>query len=90
MIAAAAPRRARAGRDPRLLTQSIGTQNPINLVKATTEGSRGLRRPEQVAKLRGLSVDEVLGIQKQAKPADKADGHNGAPKPAAVVAGPPR
>ena len=46
-----------------VLTKSIGTQNPINLVKATMEGLMGLRRPEQVAKLRGLSVKEVLGLQ---------------------------
>jgi small subunit ribosomal protein S5 len=48
-----------------VLTKSIGTQNPINLVKATMEGLMTLRRPEQVAKLRGLSVNQVLGIQKQ-------------------------
>ena len=47
-----------------VLSKSIGTQNPINLVKATMEGLTGLRRPEQVAKLRGLSVNQVLGIQK--------------------------
>jgi small subunit ribosomal protein S5 len=46
-----------------VLTKSIGTQNPINLVKATMEGLIGLRRPEQVAKLRGLSVKQVLGLQ---------------------------
>jgi small subunit ribosomal protein S5 len=48
-----------------VLTKSIGTQNPINLVKATMDGLVNLRRPEQVARLRGLSVNEVLGIQKQ-------------------------
>jgi small subunit ribosomal protein S5 len=68
-----------------VLTKSIGTQNPINLVKATMEGLTSLRRPEQVAKLRGLSVNEVLGIQKQPKPAEKANG-NGAPEPVAVPA----
>ena len=47
-----------------ILSKSLGTQNPINLVKATMEGLIGLRRPEDVAKLRGLSVREVLGIQK--------------------------
>jgi small subunit ribosomal protein S5 len=47
-----------------VLSKSIGTQNPINLVKATMEGLTSLRRPEDVAKLRGLSVNEVLGIQK--------------------------
>jgi small subunit ribosomal protein S5 len=68
-----------------VLTKSIGTQNPINLVKATMEGLTSLRRPEQVAKLRGLSVNEVLGIQKQPKPTASADA-NGAAEPVAVVA----
>src|SRR5690348_239825 len=45
-----------------VLTKSIGTQNPINLVKATMDGLIRLRRPEDVAKLRGLSVREVLGL----------------------------
>jgi small subunit ribosomal protein S5 len=45
-----------------VLTKSIGTQNPINLVKATMDGIVRLRRPEQVAELRGLSVNEVLGL----------------------------
>jgi small subunit ribosomal protein S5 len=46
-----------------VLTKSIGTQNPINLVKATMDGLMRLRRPEQVAELRGISVKEVLGIE---------------------------
>src|SRR5258707_11438515 len=45
-----------------VLTKSIGTQNPINLVKATMQGLGSLRRPEDVAKLRGISVREVLGV----------------------------
>src|SRR3954464_11607906 len=67
-----------------VLTKSIGTQNPINLVKATMQGLMSLRRPEQVAKLRGLSVNEVLGIQKQPKSAAGANGE-GTPEPVAVV-----
>lgn len=47
-----------------VLTKSIGTQNPINLVKATMDGLLNLRRPEDVAELRGLTVAQVLGIQK--------------------------
>jgi small subunit ribosomal protein S5 len=47
-----------------VLTKSIGTQNPINLVKATMDGLIRLRRPEEVAELRGLTVAQVLGIQK--------------------------
>jgi small subunit ribosomal protein S5 len=45
-----------------VLTKSIGTQNPINLVKATMDGLVRLRRPEEVAELRGLTVSEVLGL----------------------------
>src|SRR6185436_16348986 len=68
-----------------VLTKSIGTQNPINLVKATMQGLASLRRPEQVAKLRGLSVNEVLGIQKQPKSAEASNGEK-TPEPVAVVA----
>jgi small subunit ribosomal protein S5 len=51
-----------------VLTKSIGTQNPINLVKATMEGLYSLRKPEDVAKLRGISVREVLGVGDGAAP----------------------
>jgi small subunit ribosomal protein S5 len=45
-----------------ILSKSLGTQNPINLVKATVAGLRGLRTPEEVAKLRGLTINQVLGL----------------------------
>jgi small subunit ribosomal protein S5 len=45
-----------------ILSKSLGSQNPINLVKATVEGLRGLRTPEEVATLRGLSIAQVLGL----------------------------
>ena len=45
-----------------VLSKSLGTQNPINLVKATITALENLRRPEEVAALRGLSVGEVLGL----------------------------
>jgi small subunit ribosomal protein S5 len=45
-----------------VLTKSIGTQNPINLVKATMDGLVRLRRPEEVAELRGLTISQVLGV----------------------------
>jgi small subunit ribosomal protein S5 len=55
-----------------VLSKSIGTQNPINLVKATMDGLTGLRRPEDVAMLRGLSVKLVLGLDLQAAAAKAA------------------
>jgi small subunit ribosomal protein S5 len=45
-----------------ILAKSLGTQNPINLVKATVAGLQSLRKPEEVAALRGISIAEVLGV----------------------------
>ncbi|HQC54623.1 MAG TPA: 30S ribosomal protein S5 [Clostridia bacterium] len=42
-------------------TKAIGTTNPINCVKATVEGLKSLRTPEQVAAIRGKTVEEILG-----------------------------
>jgi small subunit ribosomal protein S5 len=43
-----------------ILTKSYGTNNPVTLVKATLDALSKLRTKEQVAALRGLSVDELL------------------------------
>ena len=53
-----------------VLTKSIGTQNPINVVKATMDGLIRLRRPEEVAELRGLTVSQVLGIERSETPVE--------------------
>jgi small subunit ribosomal protein S5 len=45
-----------------ILSKSLGSQNPINLVKATMAGLESLRTPQEVAALRGLSVNAVLGL----------------------------
>ena len=42
-------------------TKSYGTNNPINMVKATMEALKKLRSAEQVAKMRGKPVEEILG-----------------------------
>ena len=42
-------------------TKSFGTNNPINMVKATLEALKQLRSAEQVAKMRGKTVEELLG-----------------------------
>jgi small subunit ribosomal protein S5 len=45
-----------------ILSKSLGSQNPINLVRATVAGLQSLRKPDEVAELRGLTVAEVLGL----------------------------
>ncbi|MGI6172696.1 MAG: 30S ribosomal protein S5 [Christensenellales bacterium] len=42
-------------------TKSIGSSNPINMVRATLEGLSRLRTIEEVAKLRGKTVEDLLG-----------------------------
>lgn len=41
-------------------TKCIGTNNPRNVVNATMEGLKSLKRPEDVAKMRGKTLEEVL------------------------------
>jgi small subunit ribosomal protein S5 len=43
-----------------VLAKSLGTTNPINMLKAAEQALRQLRRPEEVAKARGLSISQVL------------------------------
>lgn len=42
-------------------TKSLGSNNKTNVVLATIEGLCQLKTPEEVAKLRGKSVEEILG-----------------------------
>lgn len=43
-----------------ILTKSLGSNNAINMAYGTIEALKGLKRPEDVAKLRGKTVDEIL------------------------------
>jgi small subunit ribosomal protein S5 len=61
-----------------ILAKSLGTTNPINMLKATVNGLQSLRRPEDVAKMRGKTIAEVLPLSAQAAVEE--------PEPAAVAA----
>jgi small subunit ribosomal protein S5 len=62
-----------------ILSKSLGSTNPINIVGATVDALRQLRRPEEIARLRGKTVRRVLGMEPRAKAAAEA--------PVPVVAG---
>lgn len=44
-----------------ILTKSLGSANANNMVRATVEGLRSLKRAEDIARLRGKTVEELLG-----------------------------
>ena len=44
-----------------IMTKSLGSSNPNNMVRATMEGLKALKRAEAVAELRGKTVQEILG-----------------------------
>ena len=44
-----------------VLTKSLGTANPHNVVKATFDALMGLKDPAEVAKLRGVALEELTG-----------------------------
>jgi small subunit ribosomal protein S5 len=44
-----------------ILSKSLGTNTPINMVRATIDGLKQLKSAEDVANLRGKSVEELLG-----------------------------
>jgi small subunit ribosomal protein S5 len=74
-----------------VLSKSLGSQNPINLVKATVEGLQSLRRPRDVADLRGKMVHEILGLEDNTvktavEAADGAGTDAGQAEPVAVAA----
>jgi small subunit ribosomal protein S5 len=64
-----------------VLAKSLGTTNPINMAKATVDGLKRLRRPEDVARSRGKSIKDVLPFR-----AAKVEPQPAEPAPAAPVA----
>jgi small subunit ribosomal protein S5 len=66
-----------------VLAKSLGTTNPINMAKATVAALKGLRRPEDVAQIRGKQISEVLPLQ--SRPRDVQEPEEAAAAVAAVV-----
>jgi small subunit ribosomal protein S5 len=69
-----------------ILAKSLGTTNPINMAKATVDGLKKLRRPEEVARARGLTISQVLPlgrtdgqVKEQAPAAEAVPGESGVP-----------
>jgi small subunit ribosomal protein S5 len=76
-----------------VLSKSLGTTNPINMAKATVNGLRRLRRPEDVARQRGKSISDVLPISRareaEVQAAVVAASHASEEPAASVVSVPP-
>ncbi len=70
-----------------ILAKSLGTTNPVNMLKATVQGLQSLRRTEEVAKARGKTISDVLPIPKK-QPEEEAAAEEAAPaeEPVAVAA----
>ena len=74
-----------------ILAKSLGTANPINLLMATVQGLKSLKRPEDVAKLRGLRIRDVIKPHSEvvAEAQAKADAASVAVAEAPAPAAPP-
>ena len=68
-----------------ILAKSLGTTNPVNMLKATVQGLQSLRRPEEVAKARGKTIAEVLPVPKIEAAAEEASEAEAPPAPEAVA-----
>ena len=53
-----------------VLTKSLGSSNPHNIVAATVAGLKALRRVEEVASMRGRTVEEMFGVRRKTEGTD--------------------
>jgi small subunit ribosomal protein S5 len=69
-----------------VLAKSLGTTNPINMLKAAEQALRQLRRPEEVAKARGKQIHEVLPYKRPVEPVEAVTEPQAEPNTAGEVA----
>jgi small subunit ribosomal protein S5 len=58
-----------------ILAKSLGTTNPINMLKATVNALQSLKRPEEVARIRGKAIEDVLPLKKRNGEDEDAQDH---------------
>ena len=63
-----------------ILAKSLGTTNPINMLRATVNGLQNLRRPEEVAKKRGLRIKDVLPVPQADRGRGRAEAESRRPR----------
>ena len=68
-----------------ILAKSLGTTNPTNMLKATVNGLKNLRRPEDVAKARGKTISHVLPSPPEPEPEAEQPPAEEAAQPIAVA-----
>jgi small subunit ribosomal protein S5 len=69
-----------------VLAKSLGTTNPINMLKAAEQALRQLRRPEEVAKARGKQISDVLPYREPVEEETEAAPETAAAAPSAAAA----
>ena len=69
-----------------VLAKSLGTTNPINMARATVDGLKRLRRPEDVARARGKSIKDVLPFRPQKAAEEEEEASAAVPAAPAVEA----
>jgi len=71
-----------------ILTKSLGSTTAHNVVKATIDALTRLKEPEKVARLRGKSVAEILGVDKDKEEKVAVSAASAAPAPEAPAPAP--
>jgi small subunit ribosomal protein S5 len=70
-----------------ILAKSLGTTNPINMLKATVNGLKRLRRPDEVAEKRGLTIRQVLPVSPAAAAPEETSAASAPEEPSSASRG---